>query len=91
MPKDESYFIDTECSGWPFIRTAVAYDVADSTNDRAAAFCARRPACNLPLLVWARTQTRGRGRGLNEWWSDKGSLTFTLAIDPLEARPDRRK
>ncbi len=24
----------------------------------------------------------GRGRGTHEWWSDSGSLTFTLAIDP---------
>jgi BirA family transcriptional regulator, biotin operon repressor / biotin---[acetyl-CoA-carboxylase] ligase len=83
MPTEMNSFIDTECSGWPFIKTAVTYDVADSTNDRAAELL-RNGRLKLPLLVWARTQTRGRGRGLNEWWSDKGSLTFTLAIDPLE-------
>jgi BirA family transcriptional regulator, biotin operon repressor / biotin---[acetyl-CoA-carboxylase] ligase len=85
MPTLMNSFIDTECSGWPFIKTAVTYDVADSTNDRAAELL-RNERLKLPLLVWARTQTRGRGRGVNAWWSDKGSLTFTLAIDPLEHR-----
>ena len=83
MPREMNSFIDTECAGWPLIKTAVAYDVADSTNDRAAEIL-RNGRMKLPLLVRARTQTRGRGRGSNEWWSDKGSLTFTLAIDPLE-------
>jgi len=36
----------------------------------------------LPFLVWADSQTLGRGRGENQWWSDEGSLTFTLALDP---------
>ena len=80
-----NFFIDTECSGWPFVKTAVAYDVVDSTSDRAAELV-REGRMKLPLLVWARTQTRGRGRGIHRWWSDKGSLTFTLAIDPLEHR-----
>ena len=40
------------------------------------------PLDALPLAVWAKSQTRGRGRGSHRWWSDAGSLTFTLAIDP---------
>ncbi len=36
----------------------------------------------LPLVVLANRQTQGRGRGTNWWWSDEGSLTFTLALDP---------
>ncbi len=56
-------------------------DEVDSTNDRAA-HCIRQGSVELPLVVWARRQTRGRGRGSHSWWSDSGSLTFTLAIDP---------
>jgi BirA family biotin operon repressor/biotin-[acetyl-CoA-carboxylase] ligase len=67
--------------GWPFVRTLAAYDVVDSTNDRAAALV-RAENAELPLAVWARRQTRGRGRDGHTWWSDSGSLTFTLAIDP---------
>ena len=71
-----------DTTGWPFAKTTVAYDLVDSTSDRAAELV-RDGCCALPLLVWARTQTRGRGRGTHEWWSDVGSLTLTVAIDPL--------
>jgi BirA family biotin operon repressor/biotin-[acetyl-CoA-carboxylase] ligase len=70
-----------EASDWPFAKTAVGYDVIDSTSDRAASLV-REGTAALPLAVWARSQTKGRGRGSHEWWSDAGSLTFTLAIDP---------
>jgi len=59
----------------------VAYEVVDSTSDRAADLL-HDGLDALPLAVWAKTQTRGRGRGSHRWWSDAGSLTFTLAIDP---------
>ncbi|MFI5457634.1 MAG: biotin--[acetyl-CoA-carboxylase] ligase [Isosphaerales bacterium] len=59
----------------------VAYEIVDSTSDRAAALLHGGLEA-LPLVVWAKTQTRGRGRGSREWWSDQGSLTFTMAIDP---------
>jgi BirA family transcriptional regulator, biotin operon repressor / biotin---[acetyl-CoA-carboxylase] ligase len=68
-------------SAWPFVKTAVGHDVIDSTSNRAAELL-REGRSALPLLVWARQQTRGRGRGSHEWWSDAGSLTFTLALDP---------
>lgn len=68
-------------SGVPFARTILFFDQLDSTSDHAAELV-RQASHELPLLVWARRQTRGRGRGKNEWWSDTGSLTFTLAIDP---------
>jgi BirA family biotin operon repressor/biotin-[acetyl-CoA-carboxylase] ligase len=61
----------------------VALDEVDSTSDRAAQLV-RQDGLALPLCVWARRQTRGRGRGRHSWWSDLGSLTFTLAIDPDE-------
>ena len=59
----------------------LAYDELESTSDRAAALI-REGNVDLPMVVWARHQTRGRGRGSHSWWSDGGSLTFTLAIDP---------
>jgi BirA family biotin operon repressor/biotin-[acetyl-CoA-carboxylase] ligase len=70
-----------ESTGWPFVNTSVVYDIVDSTSDRAAELV-REGRLRLPLAVWARTQIQGRGRGTNEWWSDGGSLTFTIAIDP---------
>ncbi len=33
-----------------------------------------------PALVVAETQTQGRGRGGNRWWSQDGSLTFSLLV-----------
>ncbi len=74
---------DAESSGWPFVNTMMTYEVVDSTSNRAAELL-REGRCALPLAVWARTQTHGRGRGHNRWWSDDDSLTFTLAIDPTE-------
>ncbi len=67
---------------WPFVQTLLTYDEVDSTNDRAAGFI-REGSVALPMAVWARRQTRGRGRGSHSWWSDTGSLTFTMAIDPM--------
>jgi BirA family transcriptional regulator, biotin operon repressor / biotin---[acetyl-CoA-carboxylase] ligase len=66
---------------WPFVRTLLTYDEVDSTSDRAADLI-REGTIELPMAVWARSQTRGRGRGGHSWWSDPGSLTFTLGIDP---------
>jgi BirA family biotin operon repressor/biotin-[acetyl-CoA-carboxylase] ligase len=66
---------------WPFVKAMVVRDEVDSTSDRAADLV-RDGSIPLPLGVWAERQTRGRGRGDHTWWSDSGSLTFTLAIDP---------
>ncbi len=66
-----------------FARTILLVDQLDSTSDHAAELI-RQASHELPLVVWARRQMRGRGRGAHEWWSDSGSLTFTLAIDPEE-------
>jgi BirA family transcriptional regulator, biotin operon repressor / biotin---[acetyl-CoA-carboxylase] ligase len=66
---------------WPFVRTMLTFDQLDSTSDRAAELV-RSEAIDLPLCVRAIQQSRGRGRGDHSWWSDPGSLTFTLAIDP---------
>ncbi|MCA1686206.1 MAG: biotin--[acetyl-CoA-carboxylase] ligase, partial [Planctomycetia bacterium] len=66
----------------PFARTVVDRDEVSSTSDLARELVVSG-GVELPLLVRAGRQTRGRGRGSNTWWSDRGSLTFTLAIDPL--------
>jgi BirA family transcriptional regulator, biotin operon repressor / biotin---[acetyl-CoA-carboxylase] ligase len=65
-----------------FVRTMILREVVGSTSDEARALVAEGGQ-ELPLLVRARRQTAGRGRGENLWWSDEGSLTFTIALDPL--------
>ena len=74
-----------QTTSWPFVRTMVEREVVDSTSDVAAQLV-RAGSVALPLAVWAHQQTCGRGRGTREWWSDEGSLTFTLAIDPAAHR-----
>jgi BirA family biotin operon repressor/biotin-[acetyl-CoA-carboxylase] ligase len=66
---------------FPFVRTVVERPVVESTNDVARALLLRG-FDELPLLVWAAQQTHGRGRGENRWYSDEGSLTFSLALNP---------
>jgi BirA family biotin operon repressor/biotin-[acetyl-CoA-carboxylase] ligase len=61
-----------------FVRRLVCRPEVDSTNDVALQL-AFRQAGDLPLLVVAERQLRGRGRGANRWWSAPGSLTFSLA------------
>ena len=34
-----------------------------------------------PCLIYAESQTAGRGRGANLWWSRAGSLTFSVIVD----------
>ena len=36
----------------------------------------------LPLAVSTRHQRAGKGRGTKSWWSDAGTLTLTVALDP---------
>ncbi len=73
--------ITTATPLYTFVRTMLVFDQLASTSDHAAELV-RQGRHELPLVVWARRQPRGRGRGTHEWWSDSGSLTFTLAIDP---------
>lgn len=54
----------------------VYYDELDSTNDLALEMCRQ----NMPqegFLLLTRHQRRGRGRGMNRWWSADGALTFS--------------
>jgi BirA family biotin operon repressor/biotin-[acetyl-CoA-carboxylase] ligase len=66
---------------FPFVRTFIERPVVESTSDLAQDLLLRG-FDELPLLIWAGRQTQGRGRGENQWWSDEGSLTFSLALDP---------
>ena len=51
-----------------------------STNDLALDL-AGREGLQFPLLVLAETQTAGRGRKTNRWWTDAGALCFSLVLD----------
>jgi BirA family biotin operon repressor/biotin-[acetyl-CoA-carboxylase] ligase len=64
-----------------FVAAVEHYESITSTNDRALA-AAGEPNIPLPLLIVADTQTAGRGRGSNRWWTGSGSLAFSLLIEP---------
>ena len=70
---------------WPFVREILVFDEVASTSDMARLIL-RDEARELPLALWARRQTSGRGRGENQWWSDEGSLTFTIVLAPEKHR-----
>src|SRR5947209_1149659 len=72
--------------GWRLLR----YPSLDSTNDEGLRLAAAG-AIEGPTLILADRQTGGRGRGSNAWWSDEGSLVFTLVFDPRRRGigPDR--
>ena len=74
-------------TAWPFVERMLIFDELESTNTTArelALDSSRRDP--LPLGIWARRQTRGRGQRESSWWSDEGSLTFTLLLDPAAHR-----
>ena len=60
----------------------IRLEVAASTNDLAKRM-AMEESGPLPVVIRADRQTSGRGRGANRWWSDEGSLTFSVLLDPL--------
>ena len=61
----------------------VALDTVESTNGEAWRLAEEGAAEG--TLVWARTQTKGRGRRGRAWVSQPGNLTFSLLL-----RPDRK-
>lgn len=65
----------------PFVRAVLRRPVVGSTNDLARSILLEG-LDKLPFLIWADRQTLGRGRGGNQWWSDEGSLTCTIVLDP---------
>src|SRR5438046_905686 len=73
----------------PFVRSFICRETVASTSDDARRLVIEGLE-GLPLVVWAANQTKGRGRGERSWWSDAGSLTFTIALDPVahDLRPE---
>jgi BirA family biotin operon repressor/biotin-[acetyl-CoA-carboxylase] ligase len=66
---------------WPFVRELRVFDELESTSDLARSMI-QEGSPPLPMAVRALRQTVGRGQRDSRWWSDEGSLTFTLVIDP---------
>ena len=66
---------------FPFVRSVLGVEETESTNDLAKRLVSEG-SLELPMLVRADRQTRGRGQGSNAWWSDAGSLTATVILDP---------
>jgi len=67
-----------------FLRGVRHFEETDSTNTQSLRLIASEEAIETPLLVYAETQTAGRGRGANAWWSQGGSLTFSVVVDLKE-------
>lgn len=61
------------------IRRVEYRDSLASTNDFALQQL-QSAETEVPLLVLAGNQTRGRGRGRRTWWSGEGALTFSVAL-----------
>jgi len=62
------------------VRQIIWHESIPSTNSDAQSL--RCSPNQLPVLIGAESQTSGRGRGSNIWWSSSGSLTFSLLIAP---------
>jgi BirA family biotin operon repressor/biotin-[acetyl-CoA-carboxylase] ligase len=58
----------------------IAYEAIGSTNDEAKRLA--RDGAGEGLIVWARTQTAGRGRRGRVWVSPSGNLYFSLVLRP---------
>jgi BirA family biotin operon repressor/biotin-[acetyl-CoA-carboxylase] ligase len=79
---DPSHEFDcAEIRGQTAVRRVELRDTLPSTNDLALELAVAAPAMDLPLLVLAVRQTKGRGRGDHRWWTTDGALTFSLVLD----------
>jgi BirA family transcriptional regulator, biotin operon repressor / biotin---[acetyl-CoA-carboxylase] ligase len=58
----------------------IGYDLLGSTNDTAKAFA--REGAGHGLAIWARQQTRGRGRQGRDWRSPPGNLYLSVVLQP---------
>lgn len=81
MSPAAAYFDLARIRANPWLRQVEYRDSIGSTNDLALELV-RGAALELPALVLAAEQTKGRGRGENRWWSSAGALTFSLVIEP---------
>ncbi len=69
--------------GW--IRDIHWLDEINSTNLFAKELMQLEPTPSLPILVLADSQSEGRGRGSNAWWSPQGCLMLTLIWQPRQS------
>lgn len=69
-----------------WIRRHDRFDELDSTSSHLARIWRDGSLSpeDTPILVTTQCQTAGRGRGDHRWFSDSGSLTFTLGLRPAE-------
>lgn len=67
-----------------WIRRHDSFDELDSTSSHLGRIWRSGDLAveETPILVTARRQNAGRGRGDHRWFSDSGSLTFTLGLRP---------
>ncbi len=63
-----------------WIEHVESFRVLDSTNSHAMKKLQEGVVSN-PLLICAKEQTAGRGRGANRWFAGSGALTFSLVLD----------
>lgn len=68
-----------------FIRHVEYHAALSSTNTTALELL--EPLLNIgPAVVLTASQTNGRGRKGNSWWSSPGALTFSIVLDPAPVR-----
>ncbi|MBY0354815.1 MAG: biotin--[acetyl-CoA-carboxylase] ligase [Rickettsiales bacterium] len=58
----------------------LAYDVVDSTNEEARRLA--QGGASHGAVIWAKQQTRGKGRMGRPWISDEGNLFVSLLLQP---------
>jgi BirA family biotin operon repressor/biotin-[acetyl-CoA-carboxylase] ligase len=68
----------------PMLARVEHHATLGSTQDRAHELARAGDAAKLPLLIVAEEQTLGRGRGVNRWWTGRGSLALSLLFDPAD-------
>ena len=67
-----------------FLKSVQHFSQTDSTNAQATTFLSQESVLETPCLIYAESQTAGKGRGSNQWWSQAGSLTFSVIVDAQE-------
>ncbi|QDU81332.1 Bifunctional ligase/repressor BirA [Polystyrenella longa] len=63
-----------------FINDVDFHQEIESTNTQAALLC-KQKSTEPPTLILTERQTKGRGRGRNQWWAQAGCLTFSVIVD----------
>ncbi|MDA8563417.1 biotin--[acetyl-CoA-carboxylase] ligase [Mariniblastus sp.] len=73
-----------ELLGTTFLKSVRHFSQTDSTNGQAIELLGSGSDIETPCLIYTESQTAGRGRGANQWWSQAGSLTFSVIVDTQE-------